>query len=46
MYLDNPTEIRQTALALNICVFQQLNIFVSNNSHQLLAKHEDEMEAR
>lgn len=45
-YFDKPTEIRQTAVALNICVFQQLRIFVSNNSHQLLKTHEDEIEAR
>lgn len=45
MYVNNPTEIRQIAVTLNICVLQQLNIFVSN-SHQLLAKHEDEMKAR
>lgn len=39
IHFNKSTEIRQIAVALNICLFQQLSIFVSTNSHQLLTTH-------
>lgn len=40
VHFNNP-QIRQIAVALNICVFQQLFFFFIKSSHQLLATHED-----